>query len=162
MAGPSCILAIPLLAAVVFASIPKEPVNPCATVHCKVGTVCKVNCARAPCSGIPRCVPTNKPGSCPVPKPGQIGVCIALCTNDADCDGDQKCCGGCPRECTPPAPPIDKPGTCPPIATPYGYRQGYCKQQHQCNKDFDCGGKFKCCGSCPRRCVSPFLYYTRG
>ena len=41
----------------------------------------------------------NKPGSCPPPS-GMIGICIARCTTDDDCEGDEKCCGSCPRQCT--------------------------------------------------------------
>ena len=41
----------------------------------------------------------NKPGSCPPPS-GGMGICIARCSADSDCEGDQKCCGGCPRQCT--------------------------------------------------------------
>jgi hypothetical protein len=41
----------------------------------------------------------NKPGSCPPPS-GMIGICIARCSTDNDCAGDQKCCGSCPRQCS--------------------------------------------------------------
>lgn len=41
----------------------------------------------------------NKPGSCPPPS-GMFGICIARCTTDSDCVGDEKCCGSCPRQCT--------------------------------------------------------------
>ncbi len=40
----------------------------------------------------------NKPGSCPPPS-GMMGICIARCSTDNDCAGDQKCCGSCPRRC---------------------------------------------------------------
>ena len=43
----------------------------------------------------------DKPGSCPPPSTG-VGICIARCTYDSDCQGNLKCCGGCPRECVAP------------------------------------------------------------
>jgi len=43
---------------------------------------------------------SEKPGSCPPPNSG-IGICIARCTDDSNCPGSQKCCGGCPRQCVP-------------------------------------------------------------
>lgn len=43
----------------------------------------------------------EKPGSCPKPN-GGVGICIARCTFDSDCEGNLKCCGGCPRECVQP------------------------------------------------------------
>ena len=43
----------------------------------------------------------EKPGSCPKPS-GMIGICIARCNDDSSCPGNQKCCGGCPRECVKP------------------------------------------------------------
>ncbi|XP_067675379.1 perlwapin-like isoform X1 [Haliotis asinina] len=163
MAGSSCILAISLLSAAVSAIPSTKPINPCAVVRCEAGTVCKVQtvkCVKAPCPKLPRCVPTDKPGSCPKPVPGLFGICIARCSTDADCDGDQKCCGSCPRQCTRPVLPRHKPGTCPWFPKPH---QVYCTSQQQCNSDFDCGGRLKCCGSCPRRCVKPsYLNMYRG
>jgi hypothetical protein len=44
---------------------------------------------------------TVKRGSCPPPS-GLFGICIARCTTDTDCQGDLKCCGGCPRSCVQP------------------------------------------------------------
>ncbi len=44
-------------------------------------------------------VPIDKiVGSCLKPSEG-IGICIARCTDDNDCEGDLKCCGDCPRDC---------------------------------------------------------------
>jgi len=43
----------------------------------------------------------EKSGSCPKPSEA-IGICIARCTGDSDCEGDLKCCGDCPRDCVKP------------------------------------------------------------
>ncbi|CAF3974297.1 unnamed protein product [Adineta steineri] len=45
---------------------------------------------------------TTKLGTCPSTTSGMMGICIARCTDDSNCPGDQKCCGGCPRQCTKP------------------------------------------------------------
>ncbi|UJR17732.1 hypothetical protein I4U23_004630 [Adineta vaga] len=45
---------------------------------------------------------SSKLGFCPSTSSGMMGICIARCTNDSNCPGDQKCCGGCPRQCTKP------------------------------------------------------------
>ena len=42
----------------------------------------------------------EKPGSCPSSK-GQ-GICVVECEDDSSCDGNKKCCGGCPRRCVSP------------------------------------------------------------
>ncbi|XP_046553956.1 perlwapin-like [Haliotis rubra] len=110
MAGLSCVLAILVLTTVVSVTHSNELPTSCAAVLCGEGTVCKlqnVDCVKAPC---PRCIPKNKPGSCPVPKPDQFGISIAECSTDVDCEGDLKCCGSCPKECTTPVTPIDLPG----------------------------------------------------
>ncbi|XP_046329116.2 perlwapin-like [Haliotis rufescens] len=162
MAGPILLLAITLLATVVSATLPSQPPSSCAAIHCGPGTACQVQtifCITTPCPPpVARCVPTNKPGSCPV-QDGLIGACVVRCNNDADCFGNQKCCGSCPRQCTDPAPPLDKPGFCPYIVNPY---PGYCPVPHRCRSDFDCYGRAKCCGSCPRRCASPYPFFTKG
>ncbi|XP_071112713.1 perlwapin-like [Haliotis cracherodii] len=164
MAVSSYTLAIPLLAAVVSANIPTQQPTSCAAVFCGQGTVCReetYNCVKAPCPGrVARCVPitTEKPGSCPVQDLGHIGICLARCSTDADCNGHLKCCGNCPRECTPPAPPIVKPDICPKSPTPYWYQRGNCPLSHKCRNDSDCGRNSKCCGTCPRICVN----LTRG
>ena len=44
---------------------------------------------------------TTKPGSCPAPN-DLVGPCIAYCSNDSDCEGNLKCCGGCPLSCVDP------------------------------------------------------------
>jgi len=41
--------------------------------------------------------PVEKSGSRPKPFES-IDICIARCTDDSDCEGDLKCCGGCPRD----------------------------------------------------------------
>lgn len=41
----------------------------------------------------------EKPGSCPPPS-HMMGICIARCTTDDDCPGENKCCGSCPRQCS--------------------------------------------------------------
>ena len=46
--------------------------------------------------------PTEKPGSCPKPSSDMAGICIAKCSTDDDCEGDEKCCGSCPRTCVSP------------------------------------------------------------
>ncbi|XP_046553856.1 perlwapin-like [Haliotis rubra] len=130
--------------------LPSQPPTSCAAVLCGPGTACQVQtiyCLIPPCPPpVARCVPMNKPGSCPVQD--GLGACVVSCNNDADCFGNQKCCGSCPRQCTDPAPPTVKPG--------------YCPFPHRCRSDFDCYGNAKCCGSCPRRCAIPFRYFTKG
>jgi hypothetical protein len=43
---------------------------------------------------------TEKAGSCPPPS-SMFGICVARCFADSDCAGTHKCCGGCPRQCSP-------------------------------------------------------------
>ena len=62
-----------------------------------------------PRDGTPVTEPTKnkeKPGYCPPPS-GMIGICIARCSTDDECKGNQKCCGSCPRECVDPILPVD-------------------------------------------------------
>ncbi|XP_052218485.1 uncharacterized protein LOC127836087 isoform X7 [Dreissena polymorpha] len=41
-----------------------------------------------------------KPGRCPRPRPGTVGICLQRCRSDNDCPGAQKCCSnGCGNEC---------------------------------------------------------------
>ena len=44
----------------------------------------------------------TKPGFCRKTRPGTVGICIANCTYDSNCDGNLKCCGGCLRICVKP------------------------------------------------------------
>ncbi|CAF3610442.1 unnamed protein product [Rotaria sp. Silwood1] len=41
---------------------------------------------------------SNKPGLCPSSSGGR-GICFARCNDDSECEGEQKCCGGCRRQC---------------------------------------------------------------
>ncbi|CAF0811428.1 unnamed protein product [Rotaria sordida] len=69
-------------------------------------------CAIAPNDAYAVCCPRakqpserslQKSGECPSPSSsGLMGICIARCTRDNDCEGEQKCCGGCPRQCVKP------------------------------------------------------------
>ncbi|CAF1354960.1 unnamed protein product [Rotaria sp. Silwood1] len=43
----------------------------------------------------------NKAGFCP-PSLGPSRICISLCADDSECEGELKCCGGCRRQCTKP------------------------------------------------------------
>ncbi|KAL8602638.1 hypothetical protein ACOMHN_018175 [Nucella lapillus] len=66
----------------------------CAHVVCDPGQVCElqqVHCFRAPCYPVPTCV-KGKAGQCPVPRPGQLGICASTCSSDAKCPGIEKCC----------------------------------------------------------------------
>jgi len=46
---------------------------------------------------------TVKPGRCPRISPDTVGICVEDCSNDADCDGDLKCCSnGCGHTCQEP------------------------------------------------------------
>ena len=47
--------------------------------------------------------PTVKAGSCPTRDSGLVGICVAFCSTDGDCEGNKKCCGGCPRACVSPS-----------------------------------------------------------
>jgi hypothetical protein len=67
-------------------------------------------CAIAPNDAYAVCCPrtqqspelnSNKRGICPS-SPNLMGICVARCFADRDCEGEQKCCGGCPRQCTKP------------------------------------------------------------
>ncbi|CAF1072796.1 unnamed protein product [Adineta ricciae] len=76
----------------------------CPSTHqCKVAPndAYAVCCPRAQQTSKLSISPVKK-GSCPVPPSDMMGICIARCTNDSDCPGAQKCCGGCPRQCTKP------------------------------------------------------------
>ena len=45
----------------------------------------------------------EKPGLCPKPKPGQVGICVEACSGDGDCKGAKKCCSnGCGHVCMKP------------------------------------------------------------
>lgn len=59
-------------------------------------------CVIAPNDSYAVCCPVVKAGSCPAPKDGVMGICIARCAYDNECEGNLKCCGGCPRECVAP------------------------------------------------------------
>ncbi|UJR07218.1 hypothetical protein I4U23_011506 [Adineta vaga] len=75
----------------------------CPSTHqCKIAPndAYAVCCPRA--QQTPKLNPTVKQGSCPSTSSGMMGICIARCTDDSDCPGVQKCCGGCPRQCTKP------------------------------------------------------------
>ena len=44
-----------------------------------------------------------KPGLCPNPRPGQVGLCVKACFGDGDCKGADKCCSnGCGHVCKKP------------------------------------------------------------
>ena len=44
-----------------------------------------------------------KAGQCPAPQGDTFGICPELCSNDEECDGDQKCCSnGCGHICVQP------------------------------------------------------------
>ena len=44
-----------------------------------------------------------KPGLCPKPRPGQVGLCVKACFRDGDCKGADKCCSnGCGHVCKKP------------------------------------------------------------
>jgi hypothetical protein len=67
-------------------------------------------CAIAPNDAYAVCCPraqqplernTDKRGICPSSS-NLMGICVAQCFDDSMCEGDQKCCGGCPRKCTKP------------------------------------------------------------
>ena len=46
--------------------------------------------------------PSKKTGSCPPPST-LAGICVVKCDDDFSCPGNEKCCGGCPRQCVSPA-----------------------------------------------------------
>ncbi|KAM5148453.1 nigwaprin-a-like [Mantella aurantiaca] len=90
----------------------------------------------------------DKPGKCPPPEEGTLGVCFKkLCTTDAGCEGSQKCCKtGCDGyQCQM---PIDKPGSCPPVAPLNGTT---CIKTIHCLSDSNCDDNEKCC---PAACNS--------
>ncbi|XP_048258469.1 prestalk protein-like isoform X2 [Haliotis rufescens] len=92
--------------AIVVATTPTPPADPCATVRCESGLKCEVQqvrCFRAPCkSPIASCVAVEKEGSCPSTD-GAFGICVESCSNDGSCPGSQKCCSnGCGHTCQSP------------------------------------------------------------
>lgn len=36
----------------------------------------------------------EKSGYCPLVDPNQVGTCEIDCSEDSDCEGEKKCCGG--------------------------------------------------------------------
>ncbi|KAF6028371.1 hypothetical protein EB796_002878 [Bugula neritina] len=73
--------------------------QPCSVVRCGSGTTPTVINKPNACPTC-KCVANPKPGVC-APRIG-FGICIAECTDDAECPGAQKCCGSCPRQCEDP------------------------------------------------------------
>lgn len=76
----------------------------CPSTHtCKISPVdaYAVCCPRAEPAVLVETRAIQKVGSCPAPS-GMIGICIARCSTDNNCPGDQKCCGSCPRTCVAP------------------------------------------------------------
>jgi hypothetical protein len=85
------------------------PVDPCESVKCDKGKVCKtvsVECNRTSCPSQTQCVPKDKQGKCPVlPEIGLLPCGNDTCKTDADCEGDQKCCEKyCSHHCLDPIP----------------------------------------------------------
>ncbi|XP_078000283.1 uncharacterized protein LOC144452853 isoform X2 [Glandiceps talaboti] len=98
----------------------------------------------------------EKPGECPAVEDGGFGICLELCSNDGDCDGDEKCCSnGCGHACSKPQEivgVIEKIGECPAVEDD-GF--GICLEL--CSNDGDCDGEEKCCSNgCGHICSKPF------
>ncbi|XP_041375074.1 whey acidic protein-like [Gigantopelta aegis] len=136
--------------------------DPCATVRCGPGKVCRlqqVYCIRAPCPPIPVCrasiVDITKcgPGAGPVLGMDQNEIFCGRGPNRRSCpdhtvckihptDRFAVCCWKGPIN-------QQKPGFCP-FPRP---GMGICIAK--CSSDFDCPGRMKCCGNCPRECRRP-------
>lgn len=83
-----------------FTVINAELPSWCAAVSCAVPDC--LNPVTPPEQCCPIC-PGEKPGQCPRLRPGTVGICVELCSNDFDCSGSQKCCSnGCGHVCTTP------------------------------------------------------------
>ncbi|XP_067947769.1 cysteine-rich motor neuron 1 protein-like isoform X1 [Watersipora subatra] len=127
----------------------------CQTCQCK--NLCPIPRCAEPCPNGFRtnsrgcqtceCVSGEHAGECPAPS-GLIGICVAECTTDDECASNEKCCGSCPRRCTP-AVNVNKPGSCP---RERPGQVGPCVVE--CEGDNSCPGDEKCCGGCPRRCTA--------
>ncbi|XP_046573275.1 perlwapin-like [Haliotis rubra] len=133
--------------------------DPCVIKWCPPNMACKVrfsHCILGPCPPPrPECVPQVKLGVCPVESP-ITGLCTARCDHDADCPGDRKCCGSCPRVCKVPISTV-KNGVCPKLSQcPESLPS--CPLNPHCSTDQDCPGNRKCCGTCPRMCIDPVGY----
>jgi hypothetical protein len=101
----------------------------------------------------------DKPGECPY-DPGNPTICLVECYGDYSCPGDKKCCTvGCHRSCHNPvfrttkAPPVVKPGECP----PYNPFLRCPTRPDNCTDDGDCKVDLKCCPlNCQgRQCTCP-------
>ncbi|XP_062508376.1 latent-transforming growth factor beta-binding protein 2-like [Corticium candelabrum] len=86
-------------------------------------------------------------GQCPVSSGGGFGSCVELCSSDANCTTDEKCCSnGCGRSCQK-SQQIVHDGHCP--LTSGGF--GICVST--CIDDQDCQDAEKCCSnSCGHEC----------
>ncbi|XP_070549180.1 uncharacterized protein [Ptychodera flava] len=100
--------------------------------------------------------PYIKPGTCPAPGGSSVGICIEMCSGDADCTGNKKCCSnGCGHVCvSPEVEPIVKDGVCP--AGSGSSRTSVVRCMQVCESDQDCPGRKKCCQiGCDVICVDP-------
>ena len=60
-----------------------------------------VCCSTRHSRGTTTAAPSEKPGSCPPPST-LFGICVVNCDDNFSCEGNQKCCGSCPRQCVSP------------------------------------------------------------
>ncbi|XP_022088704.1 neurogenic locus notch homolog protein 1-like isoform X2 [Acanthaster planci] len=98
----------------------------------------------------------NKPGTCPQPTMGSVGICVDECNphyGDAGCPQHWKCCNnGCGHVCTAPR---EMPGQCPMVSVEAG--EDNCEEE--CTSDMDCYMEepgTKCCSyGCGTRCMRP-------
>lgn len=92
-----------------------------------------------------------KEGVCPRLLPNTAGACAEMCTGDASCPGNKKCCSnGCGHSCMSPVFP-SKPGFCPPLPPD---TVGICVDM--CTGDASCPGNQKCCSNgCGHVCKHP-------
>ncbi|XP_041352216.1 mucin-2-like isoform X2 [Gigantopelta aegis] len=111
-------------------------------------------CKSDPVDGFAACCWTvHKPGSCPIPL--SRGSCTVTCSNDNNCNGDQKCCStGCGFKCMNPG-PESKRGFCP-----VSDRPSTCGTP--CKNDYMCTGSQKCCVTkCGTQCEKPITFAER-
>ncbi|XP_064601683.1 perlwapin-like [Liolophura sinensis] len=135
----------------------------CDDSNCPYGERCileTVYCIRAPCPPLQRCVPAEKPGTCP--QQTDIGTSDVRCFDDNSCPGTQKCCGNRLKVCVEPIPEVQQTSRCPP--RPLGLFGSWCRIiRSDCESHEDCDQGYLCCDSgCGHRCTSPLVEIEQG